>query len=443
VQTTDVEAIAMHDAEKYATGITSCIRTIALAEPDNKLIAFRNMAREAARYVVKGGVDKCDFADRFTSAAIANGIVQRHGTDAVQAILEEALIEASPLKIADISDHPVPVSARSSARPRIVSAATLRTKVFEPIRFCVPKYIPPGCGILAGRPNLGKSWLMLDVGLAVASGGNCLNQVITEEGDVLYLALEDNERRLQSRMTRILGFAHEWPERFHYATEWRRAAAGGLDAVRDWIERSEKPRLIVVDVLAMFRSPRGGKQTPYDADFEAIHELQKIAAETDIAIVIVHHLRKGAADTDPFDKISGTLALSGAADTVLILDRDSNGTTLYGRGRDIEEFETALQFDRMTCRWRVLGEAAEVRRTDQRSAILSALEQSEEPLSPAEIAEATGMVRNNVKQLLLKMAKAGQVLKAKDRGRYMHPKRADDVRVTPSNHDNQITNRDE
>jgi hypothetical protein len=265
---------------------------------------------------------------------------------------------------------------------------------------------------------------MLDMGLAVASGGTCLNQVINEEGDVLYLALEDNERRLQSRMTRILGFAHEWPERFHYATEWRRAATGGLDDIRDWIRRSENPRLIVVDVLAMFRSPRGGKQTPYDADFEAVHELQKIAGETELAIIIVHHLRKGAADTDPFDKISGTLALSGAADTVLILDRDSNGTTLYGRGRDIEEFESALQFERGVCRWRVLGEAAEVRRTGQRTAILTALEQSQEAMSPAEIAEAAGMARNNVKQLVLKMVKAGQVLKAEGRGRYMHPKLA-------------------
>jgi hypothetical protein len=411
----------MADAAKYADGMTSCIRTIALAEADKKFITFKNMAREAARYVVKGGVERRDFADKFFSAAISNGVVQRHGTDAVQAVLEEALTEASELKITDISDYPVITPARSTARPNIVSAAALRTKVFEPIRFCVPKYVPPGCGILAGRPKLGKSWLMLDVGLAVASGGSCLNQVIAEKGDVLYLALEDNERRLQSRMTRILGFAHEWPEGFHYATEWRRAAAGGLDDIRDWIRRSENPRLIVVDVLAMFRSPRGGKQTPYDADFEAVHELQKIAGETELAIIIVHHLRKGAADTDPFDKISGTLALSGAADTVLILDRDSNGTTLYGRGRDIEEFETALQFDRGVCRWRVLGEAVEVRRTGQRTAILTALEQSEEAMSPAEIAETAGMARNNVKQLLIKMVRAGQVLKAEGRGRYMHP----------------------
>ncbi len=183
-QTTDAGTAAMHDAEKYSNGMTSCIRTIALAKPHNKLIVFRNMAREAARYVLKGGVEKGDFADRFTSAAISNGIVQRHGTDAVQAILEEALTEASALKIADISEYPVTVSARSATRPRIASAATLRAKVFEPIRFCVPKYIPLGCGILAGRPKLGKSWLMLDAGLAVASGGSCLNQDLAEEGDI-------------------------------------------------------------------------------------------------------------------------------------------------------------------------------------------------------------------------------------------------------------------
>jgi hypothetical protein len=415
----------MHDAERSSNGMTSCIRSIALAEPHNKLIVFRKMARAAARYVLMGGVERRDFADKFTSVAISNGIVQRHGTDAVQAILQEALTEASLPNIGDISDYPVTTSDRSGTRPCIVSAAALRTKVFQPIRFCVPKYIPPGCGILAGRPKLGKSWLMLDVGLAVASGGSCLNQPISDPGDVLYLALEDNERRLQSRMTKILGFADVWPERFHYATEWRRATEGGLDDVRDWIKRSEKPRLIVVDVLAMFRSPRDGKQTPYEADFQAVHELQKIAADTDVAIIIVHHLRKGAAEMDPFDKVSGTLALSGAADTVLILDRDSNGTTFYGRGRDIEEFETALQFDRTTCRWGVLGEAAEVRRTSERDAILSALEHSEGPLSPSDIAEAVGMARNNVKQLLFKMVRAGQVLKAKGRGRYIHPKLAD------------------
>jgi RecA-family ATPase len=268
-----------------------------------------------------------------------------------------------------------------------------------------------GCTILAGRPKVGKSWLMLEIGLAVAGGLSCFNQVRCDEGDVLYLALEDNERRLQSRITKVLGVSAEWSKRFHYATEWPRADSGGLRYIREWIAAAEKPSLVVVDVLAMFRSPRGVKQSPYEDDYEAVRGLQQIASETGVAIVVVHHLRKSAADHDPFDKVSGTLGLSGAADTVLVLDRNSNGTTLYGRGRDVEEIEAAVQFDRETCRWSVLGEAAEVRRTEERSTIIAVLREGGKAMSPTEIAAATGMPNLNVRQLLFKLVKAGDVVK--------------------------------
>src|SRR5215203_3009482 len=85
-------------------------------------------------------------------------------------------------------------------RPAIGSAAELRRKEFPPIRYVVPGYIGEGCTLLAGRPKLGKSWLMLDVGLAVAAGRICLGETQCEKGEVLYLALEDNERRLQCRI---------------------------------------------------------------------------------------------------------------------------------------------------------------------------------------------------------------------------------------------------
>src|SRR5215210_415680 len=87
--------------------------------------------------------------------------------------------------------------------PTISSAADLRRKEFDPIRYVVPGFIAEGCTLLAGRPKLGKSWLMLDVGLAVAAGRICLGDTRCEQGDVLYLALEDNERRLQRRIDRV------------------------------------------------------------------------------------------------------------------------------------------------------------------------------------------------------------------------------------------------
>lgn len=147
--------------------------------------------------------------------------------------------------------------------------------------------------------------------------------------------------------------------------------------------------------------------------------------EFGVAIVIVHHTRKGGSDGDAFEKVSGTLGLSGAADTTLILDRDGNGATLYGRGRDIPEIETAVEFDRDTCKWRVLGKAADVRRTDERTEILDVLKDADEPMTPTDIADALGVPRNNIKQMLFKMARAEEVRKAKSKGKYIHPDRTD------------------
>ncbi len=104
---------------------------------------------------------------------------------------------------------------------------------------------------------------------------------------------------------------------------------------------------------------------------------------------------------------------------VFVLDRGADGCTLYGRGCDIEEIETALQFDKDVCRWRVLGSAADVRRSDARTQILKALEDEAAPMSPREIAIVSGQKDGAVRFLLHKMAKAGEVTKA-GRGKYLH-----------------------
>jgi hypothetical protein len=122
---------------------------------------------------------------------------------------------------------------------------------------------------------------------------------------------------------------------------------------------------------------------------------------------------------DPLDTVSGTTGLTGAADTVLVLKRDSAGVVLYGRGRDIEEIETALQFDRTTGRWVVLGAASEVRRSDERAAIVNALAQAGRELSPREIADVTGLSHDSVRHLVVRLAGGGEIGKTA-RGKYVH-----------------------
>lgn len=308
-------------------------------------------------------------------------------------------------------------------RPVIGTAAKLKTMTFAPIKYVVPGYIAEGCTLIAGRPKLGKSWMVMEMALAVARGGTCLGGIECEQGDVLMLALEDNQRRLHSRIKKLMPalISKDWPEAFHYATEWPRANDGGLRYIEEWLDDHPRARLIIVDVLAQFRPIRSGKEQLYDGDYRAIKDLQEIASKRNVAIVIVHHTRKSQSESgDPFETVSGSLGLSGAADTTIVLDRNSQGCTLYGRGRDIEEIESAVTFDKTTAKWIVQGSVTEVRRSDERGNILQALLEAGEAMSPSVIATVTGMKDGNVRKLLFTMAAAGEVQKS-GYGKYIHP----------------------
>lgn len=298
-----------------------------------------------------------------------------------------------------------------------LTAEALMIKVFAPIKSVVPDIIVEGLTLFAGKPKIGKSWLLLHVAIAVARGGFTLGDIHCKEGDALYCALEDNERRLKSRLGKLLG-TQPGPKRLYFQTQMPRLAQGGLDFIKQWIENANQPRLIIIDTLAMVRAPKGKAQTDYDADYNAVLALRDLAAQRGIAIVVVHHLRKAEAD-DPFDTISGTLGLTGAPDSVLVLKREATGNIiLHGKGRDLIDIEKALAFNRDSCTWTVAGEVHEVRATGERKAILAAMREIAAPASPSDIAAMARLKAVNVRRLLFKMAKDGLVLRMPEFGKY-------------------------
>jgi hypothetical protein len=289
---------------------------------------------------------------------------------------------------------------------------TLKTMTFAPIKYVVPGIFVEGLTLFAGKPKIGKSWFLLHAGIAVARGGFTLGDLHCIEGDVLYCALEDNERRLQSRITKLIGISQPWPSRLFYYCELPRLTEGGLDGIRAWILSKPHPRLVIIDTLAMVRASRKREETNYEADYAAVLALRDLANEFGIAIVLVHHLRKADSD-DAFDTVSGTLGLTGAPDSVLVLKRDSSGTViLHGRGRDLIEIEKAMAFDAEACLWRIAGDAAAVRRSAERNAVLQVIEEANEPIGPNDIAAATGMRAGNIRRLLGKLIQEGIIEKA-------------------------------
>jgi hypothetical protein len=333
------------------------------------------------------------------------------------------------LKLASISD----LEARASATPlwmppanspesgwrsSAITASNLKTKIFSPVKYVVPGYIPEGVTIFAGKPKIGKSWLLYDLCLACAADRFVLGQIKPIQGDVLYLALEDSERRLKKRLQKLWPDG-DWPAQLTLTTSWRKADAGGLDDIDEWCESAARPVLIVVDTLEKFFAKIHA--AAYTTDYLAIAGLHKLAHARGIAIVVIHHVRKLEAD-DPFDMVSGTNGLTGAADTILVLKRQAGNATLHARGRDIEEKETACRFDKMTCRWTLLGDADQVHSSGERAAIISALANGgSEGMHISEIMAATERNdRNAVDQLLFKMQRDRELVRIK-RGLYALP----------------------
>lgn len=304
------------------------------------------------------------------------------------------------------------------ARRRVetFTALELQAMEFPPLQWVVPGYVVEGLTLLAGKPKIGKSWMTLDWALAVAYGGMAFGSVQCEAGDVLYCALEDNHRRLQRRVGQLLPHC-EWPDRVSFTMKTPRLDAGAIDKFRDWTLKAEKPRLIVIDTFKQIKPPRQRQDSNYDHDYDALAPLQDLAGELGLGIVAVHHTRKQESD-DPLDTISGTTGLTGAVDTAIVLGRDSQGTTLYGRGRDIDDIETAIAFDKTTGRWSILGDANEVRQSDARKAITAALRDATTPLGPKEVADLTSVGEGTVRHLLLKMVASGTIIKAA-RGKYL------------------------
>jgi hypothetical protein len=290
-----------------------------------------------------------------------------------------------------------------------IDAETLLGMEFPPLEYVIPGYVVEGLTVLAGKPKLGKSWWAYDASIAVATGGKAMGAIDCEQGDVLYLALEDNRRRVQDRLLtlcparKLLGITLE---RLKVRTLAPRIDTGLLVQLDKWRLSCANPRLIIIDVFLKVRPPRKKGEDPYSADYDAVTPLQRYAGEHRLAIVLVTHTRKMAAD-DPLEAVSGTNGVTGAADAVLVLNRDAKGTTLYGRGRDIEEIETAMRFD--AGRWSILGDADEVRKSDERRKIIVALKESGDEIGPKAIAELTGMNATNVRALLRKMVKSGEI----------------------------------
>jgi NADPH-dependent 2,4-dienoyl-CoA reductase/sulfur reductase-like enzyme len=295
--------------------------------------------------------------------------------------------------------------------PMIRSFKSLMSKQFEPARWIVPAILPEGLVAFVGKRKVGKSWLDLTLGLGVARGSTVLGNIQVKQGDVLYLALEDNERRLQERLGNLLVTGASIPDGFEYATTWPRMDAGGLAAVEAWLDSHPQARLIIIDPWAKVQPVAKPETTVTgSADEEALTWLKYLADAHNVCILLQFHSRQAAAD-DPFDELQATTGVTKWADSFLSLKR-ANGkahATLSGTGRAyVQNVDLALTFN-AGC-WEALGNATTYALSQTRRAIINMLNESERPMKAKEIALAVGKQDGAIRKMLYDM-KASSLIK--------------------------------
>ena len=378
----------------------ACVAKIGLANKD--LNIFKAQVFEGAQIIKLGLLCKQDVVDRFSQIAQVAGYVEEHGAASIQ----EAMAPFGDVGIA-------PPARRMFQR---TSTNVLMATKYPSLRAVVSGYLYEGFTVLAGRQKLGKTWLAIDWALAVATGGVAMGSIDCEAGNVLYIDMENGPRRIQGRIKTLFPNERDLPDmsRLEWVTEAPQLDQGFIAELERWRVSVPNPAMVVIDVLQRIKPAGSLARNAYENDYVIWAPLQDWATRHGLAVLGLHHTKKGGAD-DPLEALSGSNGLSACADTTIVLDSDQNGKTLYVRGRDVEEKETAVIF--AGGNWSVLGEASDVRRSDERNTIIEALKDHGEPMTPAEIAAATGTPGGNVRRLLLKMAKAAQVHKVR-RSRY-------------------------
>ena len=238
---------------------------------------------------------------------------------------------------------------------KVIDGETLMDMHFAPARFCVETLLPKGVAILGGASKIGKSWLVLDLCVRIAKGEDVWGMK-TSGGTTLYLCLEDTLRRVQDRLNCI---TDEVPSNAYFANVASTLADGLCDQIRRFIKDHADTTLVVIDTFQIVREDN--RDISYSKDYADLRLLKEVADEYDIALLLVHHIRKQGAN-DPLDRLSGSTGVVGAVDTVFVLDRSNRGdtdATLVCTGRDIEDRQLELRFNKDECVWELEADSLE------------------------------------------------------------------------------------
>ena len=225
---------------------------------------------------------------------------------------------------------------------QLIDTETLYYKTLEHPKMLIDGVLSDGLAIMAGDSKIGKSWMVLWMCLQISKGEPVWG-LPTRKTDVVYLALEDREWRVQQRMQDLTDTP---PDNLHFGFSCGQLGAELESQIEDVLKEYPSTGLLFIDTLQMVRDNVSAKVNAYAQDYKDLSSLKNIADNHGICIFVVHHTRKERDGGNIFNDMTGSTGIMGVADTGMILRKDErfgDNATLCITGRDVEEKKLKMQ----------------------------------------------------------------------------------------------------
>ncbi len=295
----------------------------------------------------------------------------------------------------------------------ICTATQLMEMSFQPPEWLIDKLLPEGLAVLSGAPKIGKSWLSLQIALAVTTSSPLFGRKPPFDKHVLLLALEDNERRLQDRITKC-GIAPS--DKLILTTRWDI----GIPGLKDFLLKYPDIGLCIIDTLAVFSPSQDAKgRNAYDADVVRMRQLHELGRETNTSLLLIHHDKQGE-DSDWTNKMNGSNGIIGTADTLIRLSVQKRGSKqgkLEVTGRDVEDVVLNLKLNEDTMHWKIDKNQDDNQLTGLQKSVLGLVPASPASTRSRAIAAKLGKEQSQISDILKKLIDRGYISNA-EYGKY-------------------------
>ena len=291
-------------------------------------------------------------------------------------------------------------------RKPIYTAAELMKLELPPPQWLIEGLLPEGLTVLSGAPKIGKSWLSLQIALSITTASPLFGRAPDSEKSVLLLALEDNERRVQDRISKC-GLTPS--ENFCLTTKWE----DGVSGLKQFLLDNPTIKLCIIYTLAVFLPSQDAKgRNAYDADVKRMRELHNLGQDTDTSLLMIHHDKQGE-DSDWASKMNGSSGVIGTADTLIRLSvqkRGSKQAKLQVTGRDVEDLELNLKLDETTMSWQIDKGQDDRQLTALQNDVLKLVPKAPETIRSREIAGKLEKEQSQISDILKKLNHRGYVI---------------------------------